>query len=182
MRSGRPRLLRLSALLAASAVAGMGCASAGLAVARALPDGGSDCPGPLVPPGALADDFVLRQSARVQADQLDWHLTLVTQKRGDMLVLVGLETLGGKLFVVTQHGGDVVVERPRGRLPLPPENLLRDVHRARFVPHDASFEAGVEVERASDGVVTIRHANCGYTTTLVTLEETTLPSRSADSP
>ena len=175
-------MLPVAALLAGCALAGLGCASAGLAVSRTLPDGGRDCPGLLVPVGDIESDLVLRQSARVQADQLDWRLTLVTQKRGDTLVLIGLEALGGKAFVVTQHGSDVAVERPRGRLPLPPENLLRDVHRARFAPQDAPFEAGVAVERTSDGVVTIRHSDCGYTTTLVTLEETELPSRSADSP
>ncbi len=180
----RRRLLTrrlLPALLAACVVAALGCAAAGLAIARALPDAGPDCPGPLVPVDALPGDFVVRQSARVQGDALDWRLTLVTQKRGDTLVLVGLETLGGTAFVVTQHGTDVDVQRPRGRLPLPPENLLHDVYRARFVPGDAG-EAGVAVERTSDGGVTIRHPDCGYTTTLVTLEESALPARSEGPP
>ena len=45
--------------------------------------------------------------------------------------------------MLTQQGTDVVVERPRGRLPLPPIDLLRDLHRARFSPAAAASEDGV---------------------------------------
>jgi hypothetical protein len=110
----------------------------------------------------------------VQGEELDWRLELVAQKRGDVLLLVGLDAFGAKSFVVTQRGSDVSVERPRGRLPLPPVDLLRDFHRARWFAEDAS-EPGVTLERIGRDEVAIEHASCGYRTRLVTLEDVPLP-------
>jgi hypothetical protein len=152
-----------------------GCASLGLALARALPDGGRECPGRLLPTGQIEGEFRIRQRARVQGEDLDWQLELVAQKRGDALVLIGLDTFGAKSFVVTQRGSQVSVERPRGRLPLPPIDLLRDFHRARLFPDGAPPEPGVTVSRAGGDEVTIEHERCGYRIRLVTLEQATLP-------
>lgn len=160
----------------------MGCASLGLGLARALPDAGHECPGPLVPTQEIEGDFRIRQRVRVQGEDLDWRLELIAQKRGDELVLVGLDTFGGKSFVVTQRGTDVSVERPRGRLPLPPIDLLRDFHRARLISEDAPPEPGVRLERPNLGEVSIEHERCGYRALLVTLEEAPLPPRGGTGP
>ena len=160
----------------------MGCASLGLGLARVLPDGGRECPGPLVPTQQIEGEFRIRQRVRVQGEDLDWRLELVTQKRGDELVLVGLDAFGAKSFVVTQRGSEVSVERPRGRLPLAPGNLLRDLHRARFAPAGASPEPGVTLARPNPDEVTIEHERCGYRIHLVTFEQTPLAPRDAAGP
>ena len=176
--------LRLAALFACARFAGWlslllatGCASLGLGLARLLPDGARECPGPLpaVEPGQ--GDFRVHQRARVQGEDLDWRLELVAEKRGDALVLVGLDAFGGKLFAVSQQADEVSVERPRGRLPRPPADLLRDFHRARPASEAAPPEPGVRIERPRPGEVSIEHERCGYRTRLVTLEETPLPAR-----
>ena len=155
----------------------LGCASLGLGLARVLPDGARECPGRLLPTQQIEGEFRIRQRVRVQGEDLDWRLELVAEKRADELVLVGLDAFGGKLFAVTQQGTEIRVERPRGRLPLPPADLLRDFHRACLAAPDAPPEPGVRVERPQPGEVTIEHERCGYRTRLVTLEETPLPAR-----
>jgi hypothetical protein len=154
----------------------LGCASLGLSLARALPDGARECPGPLLPAEQIEGDFRVRQRARVEGEGLDWPLELVAEKRGDRLVLVGLDAFGGKLFAVAQRGGETSVERPRGRLPLPPLDLLRDFQRARRAERGAPPEPGVQIERPQPGEVVIEHERCGYRTRLVTLEESPLPA------
>src|SRR5271166_5707214 len=151
-----------------------GCATLGLALSRALPDRGRECPGPLVPPEEVPGDFILRQNVRVEGEDLEWALTLVSQKRGPTLVLVGLDPFGAKLFTLTQRGTEVTVERPRGRLPLPPVNLLRDLQRARFGRPGTPPEPGVTIVSDQAGTVRIQHAACGYNTTLVTVKEDAL--------
>ena len=158
----------------------LGCAALGLGVARALPDGRRECPGSLVPTQQIAGEFLLRQRVRVRGEGLDWQLTLVAQKRGDTLVLIGLDAFGGKQFVLTQRGSEVAIERPRGRLPLPPIDLLRDLQRARLAP--AEPEAGVRLVRSGDGAVTIEHTDCGYSATFVTIDATSLPGAGAAPP
>jgi hypothetical protein len=168
---------RVAALCLSLLLAGTGCAWLGLGVARLLPDGARECPGRLPPSQQLEGDFRVRQRARVQAESLDWRLELVAEKRGDALVLVGLDAFGGKLFVVSQQGEEVAVERPRGRLPRPPVDLLRDFHRARPASEAEPPEPGIRIERPQPAEVSIEHERCGYRTRLVTLEETPLPDR-----
>lgn len=176
----RPALA--AGLLLACLAAAPGCASLGLGLARALPDAGRECPGALRPTAEIGGDFRVRQQARVQGEGLDWRLELAVQKRGDVLLLIGLDTLGGKLFVATQRGTQVEIERPRGRLPLPPIDLLRDFHRARLLPGDAPPEADVTLIRAGPGDVTIEHPGCGYRVRLVTIEEGPLAAPAAGAP
>jgi len=160
----------------------LGCASLGLDLARGLPDQRRECPGALVATQQIEGEFLLRQRVRVQGEGLDWRLALVVQKRGDTLILIGLDAFGAKEFVLTQTGSDVVVERPRGRLPLPPINLLRDLHRVRFSPVAAAPEPEVTLLRSDDGAVTIEHARCGYTATWVAFEETPLAAPGGPGP
>ena len=162
------------ALGAALALALPGCATLGLALSRALPDQGHECPGTLIPTEEMHTEFLLEQDVRVRGGGLDWAFTLVSQKRGPTLVLVGLDPFGAKLFTLTQRGTQVSVERPGGRLPLPPVNLLRDLHRTRFRGPEAAPEPGVSIEPLAPGSVRIRHVACGYETTLVTLKEQAL--------
>jgi hypothetical protein len=157
----------------------LACASLGLGLARALPDGGRECAGALVSTQQIEGEFLLRQRVRVQGEDLDWRLTLVAQKRGDRLVVIGFDAFGGKEFVLTQQGTEVAVERPRGRLPLPPIDLLRDLHRLRFLPPAAASADGVTLLRSGEGEVTIEHPRCGYRATWVALEATP-PAAPAD--
>jgi hypothetical protein len=165
IRSGSAALVLLALLLAT------GCASLGLGLARLLPDGARECPGPLPAVDRAEGDFRVRQRARVQGENLDWRLELVAEKRGDALVLVGLDAFGGKLFAVSQQGEELSVERPRGRLPRPPVDLLRDFHRARPASQAAPPEPGIRIERPQPGEVSIEHERCGYRIRLVTLEQ-----------
>jgi hypothetical protein len=160
----------------------LGCASLGLGLSRALPDAGRECPGALVPTQQIAGEFLLRQRVRVQGEDLDWQLALVAQKRGDELILIGLDAFGGKQFVLTQIGSDVVVERPRGRLPFPPINLLRDWQRVRLPPRAEGVGDGVVLLRGADGAVIVEHARCGYRATFVAFEETPLPASGGGRP
>jgi hypothetical protein len=173
---------RASLLCALWLLAGTGCASLELGVARLLPDGACECPGRLPPSQQLEGDFRILQRARLQGESLDWQLQLVAEKRGDALVLLGFDALGGKLFAVSQRGEEVEVERPRGRLPRPPVDLLRDFHRARSASEAAPPEPGIRIERPQPAEVSIEHERCGYRTRLVTLEETPLPPRDEASP
>jgi hypothetical protein len=168
---------RAAALCVISLLAGTGCATLGLGIARLLPDGARECPGRLPPSQQLEGDFRVRQRARVQGESLDWRLELVAEKRGEALVLLGLDAFGGKLFAVSQQGAEVEVERPRGRLPRPPVDLLRDFYRSRPASEAAPPEPGIRIERAQPGEVSIEHERCGYRTRLVTLEETPLPAQ-----
>lgn len=98
--------------------------------ARAIPD----CPGQWVGTEAIAGDFVLRQRVRIEAAGRVVSLQLVVQKRGGELVLVGLHPFGAKLFTVRQRGLEVRVDAaPPPVLEVAPLNLLRDLHRERFL-------------------------------------------------
>ena len=138
-----------------------GCARLGLAFYRALPDRGRECPGPLVPTEEMGGgDFLLEQNARVQGEGLDWALTLVSQKRGSRLVVVGLDPFGAKLFTLTQQGSEVTVERPAGRLPLPPVNLLRDLQRA-FRQHAGKMTLVLGAGMNAAGRIDLLHGQSG---------------------
>ncbi len=195
------------ALLLAGALAG--CATlwnAGLH----LPDGGHDCPGSLVPTEYIHGDLLLREQVRVRGDDTDFGMLIAARKRGDALYLVGLDGFGAKVFELTQRGVEVSVERPFGaRLPWPAVNLLRDLHRERFLAlpgaplpdglHEGQVAGArveerwisgrltqrsvtrpgaepVQLEFDPDGRTThVRNPACGYTATLVTLEQGTPP-------
>jgi hypothetical protein len=94
----------------------------------------ADCPGALAPTSAIADGLTLRQLVRITTADLEVGVQLVAQKRGETLTLVGLTTLGLKAFTLTQTGRATQVDAALGRAwPVPPLNLLRDLHRTRFL-------------------------------------------------
>jgi len=98
--------------------------------ARAL----RDCPGALAPTESMTGDFLLQQSVRVESGDSAWSLRLVSQFHDGELRLVGLDPLGVELFTLLQRGREVDIDAlPPPLLDIPPENLLRDLHRIRFL-------------------------------------------------
>ena len=95
------------------------------------------CAGQLVSTDAMAGDFLLRQRVQVEAGGRSFALRLVTQKRGGELLQVGIDPLGAKLFTLRQRGTQVEVDAlPAPVLEVEPANLLRDLHRIRFLTLD----------------------------------------------
>jgi hypothetical protein len=116
-------------VLLACAALGLGCRH-WLGLPAALPD----CPGELVATGEIAGEFLRRESVRVRGGGVDVALELAVQRRGEELTLVGLSPLGARLFSVTQRGLETSVDAPFAlALEVPPLNLLRDLHRVRFL-------------------------------------------------
>ena len=146
------RIAWVVALLAALA----GCAA--LRGAPSLPD----CPGELVPPSQIPGNFLLRLRMRVRAEAIDTSLELAVQKRGDELVMVAFDPVVAVAFHVTQSAGGVEVERrlPAALVPVPPLNVLRDVHRARF-----GDQVRVELDNRA----------CGYRASVIELSRQELP-------
>lgn len=142
-------------LLLASALLGTGCLHLPGRV-RAIPD----CPGEWVSTQAIAGDFLLRQRLIVTRGDGVFALHLVAQKRGDELLLLGLHPFGAKLFTLRQRGLETSVDAvPAPALEVPPLNVLRDLHRARFLGlasagADGSFEErrdGTEIRELHEG-------------------------------
>ncbi len=127
-----------------------GCASW-----RGLPTRMPACDGPLVASDAVGPDFVARERYRVTRAGETLRLDLAVQKHQGVLMVVGFDPLGPKLFQVVQRDREVSVEAmPRAVVGVPPRNVLHDLHRARF---GASDDAEVTHE---NGVATVRNARC----------------------
>jgi len=118
---------------------------------RAIPD----CPAEIRSTEDIPGDFAMRERVTVWAEDLDFPFELVVQKRGRELVLVGLSPLGAKLFSVVQVGIETdVVALPAAVLPIPPLNVLRDLHRFRF--------AGPNAPTPERDPAVFDRAECGY--------------------
>jgi hypothetical protein len=177
---------RVRVLLAlAPLTAALGCALWLPATGPAL----APCPGPLVPTERLGDDFTARDSARITGRDVDVALTLVLEKRGDRLLLVGLSALGAKRFSATQRGRTVEVEHFGPRPAVPAENVLRDLQRVHFpraLEAEASGAPAVRVERSRSPegrpVTRIENPACGYVATYVTLSDEPRPEAAGDAP
>jgi hypothetical protein len=120
----------------------------------------AECPGALVATEALpAGDFLLRERVRIVGGGVDIGLELVAEKRADRLVVVAMNAFGTKLFSLVQRGLAVESDSRLGRaLPVPPENVLFDLHAARFARSDAPAR------------VTVARPGCDYTATFVSVE------------
>jgi len=128
----------------------------------------ADCPGSLRSTAELEGDWVIHERIRVRGERVDEAYGLVVQKNGPRLVLLGLTPFGAKAFSVTQIGVDVWTESKLGPAqPVPPENVLRDLHRAHFLATDDPAFEGRALTRDPDGSVHIASASCGYESTLV---------------
>jgi hypothetical protein len=112
------------------------------------------CPGPIPDTAALADgDRVWHDRARYRGGEVDAGFSLVAEKRGARLVLVGLDSFGARAFSVTQQGAAVATDARFGRaLAVPPETVLRDWHALRA---------------AGASPLLLARPECGYEVTLV---------------
>ena len=164
-----------AAALASALALGPGCASVPLALAslRPLPRA---CRGPLIPVGAMGADFALQARYRARRGEREEALLLAAEKRGDRLVVVGLDPLGTQLFALVQEGDSVRRERHlRPLFPLAPENVLRDLVEARFPEAVAALPAEPEdrARRSVDGrTVHLVRSRCGWEATVELLTET----------
>ena len=118
------------------------------------------CPGQLVSTSQIPGDLLLRQRVRIEAGGASVVLRLITQKRGDELLLLGIDPLGAKLFTLRQRGSEIEVEAlPAQVLAVEPITLLRDLHRTRFLsvpkpPAGAPFvivRQGTEISERWEG-------------------------------
>ena len=148
------------------AVALFGCAT--LDLAWGLPRI-SPCVGVALPPDAIpGGDFRVREQVRLAEDDFETRVSLVIERRGGRLVLVGLNEFGAKLFSLVQDGAGIQVESELGRaLQLDPETLLVDWQTARGAgvdgpervevrrPGCAHRAIFVRVERSSAGVAPV---------------------------
>ncbi len=173
--------MRRAALLALLGVALGGCATVRFLLWR--PPSVARCPGDLVPTSEIPGEFTRQERLRVRSDDgsVDAGFTVAVEKKGDRLVVVGWNAFGAKAFSIVQQGTRTTSDRFLGpALPVPPENVLRDLHRARFLAGGGT-SAGVTVEeqREPPGAVTIHNERCGYTATFVPVG--TAPLRNDDS-
>ena len=128
----------------------------------------ADCPGSLRATQEIEGDWVIHERIRIRGERVDEAYGLVVQKHGPRLVLVGLTPFGATAFSVTQIGVELWSESKLGpALPVPPENVLRDLHRAHFFATDDPTFEGRRIERAADGSVHIASEACAYESTLV---------------
>ncbi len=114
-----------------------------------------ECPGALFPTQEIPDGFRLHQRIRIRAEKVSVGLETVAQKHGDEFVLIGLNSMGAKVFAVRQRGLEIEVKEFMGRaFPVPPRNVLYDLHRELFfrVPREPvqdgdfrSLAGGVEI-------------------------------------
>ena len=115
----------------------------------------SACPGAIPSTSALpSGDLVWHDRVRYRGGEVDTGFTLVAEKRGERLVLVGLNAFGARAFSVTQEQLHVEADARMGRaLQVPPETVLRDWHALRA----AGTEAPATLELA--------RPECGYAAT-----------------
>jgi hypothetical protein len=124
------------------------------------------CQGALPAVETLGADFTLRAPYRVRSRGKDLALTLAAEKRGARLVLVGVDPLGTSVFALVQEGGEVRRERHlRPLFPFAPENVLRDLVRARHPGLEPTSEDDAVVTPSGDAV-TISRPSCDWTATL----------------
>lgn len=148
----RHRLASLATALLASLALGA-CSIPWLHALPRLPA----CPGPIPSTDALpAGDLVWRDRVRYRGGEVDAGFSLVAEKRGTQLVLVGLNAFGARAFSVIQQRQQIEADARLGRaLEVPPETVLRDWHAARA----AGTEAPATLELA--------RPECGYRATFV---------------
>ncbi|HTO52974.1 MAG TPA: DUF3261 domain-containing protein [Myxococcota bacterium] len=136
-----------------------------------------DCPGELRSTREIEGDWTVHGRIHVSGGGVDESYQLVLQKTGPRLVLLALTPFGAKAFAVTQIGLQTWSESYLGPiLPVPPENVLRDVHRAWFRAVDDPALDPRALAREPDGAVHVRAEQCGYEATLAAISAN-LPGR-----
>ena len=82
-------------------------------------------------------------------------------------MLLGLTPFGAKAFSVVQIGTQTWSESYLGpATAVPPENVLRDLHRALFLTVDDPALEPRAVSRDAEGAVHVTAKECGYESTL----------------
>ena len=143
-----------------AAGAALGALALGCATLSLPPKGIPDCDGPLLATTDIpGGDFRLRERVRFAGGGVDLGLELLAERRADRLVLIGWNAFGARVFSTVQRGTLVESDAPLGRaLGISPENVLRDLHEARFFHPESG-------ERTS-----VHRPGCNYTATFVTIE------------
>ena len=136
----------------------------------------ADCPGDLRSTEEIEGDWLVHERIHVTGGGVDESYGLVLQKTGPKLVLLALTPFGAKAFAVTQIGVETWTESYLGPiLPVPPETVLRDVHRAHFrIVDDPGLDPRAVI-REPDGAVKIVAQSCGYEATLAPVSANLLP-------
>ena len=99
-----------------------------------LPRAVRDCPGEIASTDTIPGRFLLRQRYRLTTKDQDIRIQLAVQKDAERIVVVGLDAFGATVFTLTQKGVDTHVDAlPAPALQVSPENVLRDIHRVRFL-------------------------------------------------
>ena len=160
---------RLAALVALSA---LGCAAGACRSVSGLPPRLRDCDGPVRATEEIAGDFTRTLRLRVRGGGVDESFGVVLQKRGARLVVLGTNAFGAKAFAVTQEGERLEARSFLGAaLSVPPQNVLRDLHRAYFLTPEQAAASERSVAREADGSLRVASAACGYETTWVLVAE-----------
>ncbi len=133
----------------------------------------ADCPGRLRSTQEIEGDWVIHERLRVTGGEVDESYGLVIQKTGPKLVLLGLTPFGTKAFSVVQIGTQTWSESYLGpATAVPPENVLRDLHRALFLTVDDPALEPRAVSRDAEGAVHVTAKECGYEAVLAPVSAT----------
>jgi hypothetical protein len=163
-RAGRGYALALAATLA---LAPLACRHL-----SGLPPRLRACPGPLRSTHEIAGDFVHLERIRVRGGAVDEAFGLVVQKTGARLVVLGTNAFGAKVFAVTQLGEQLESQSFVGSaLAVPPENVLRDLHRAYFLTPEQALASSRSAEPAPSGGIRVASEKCGYEAVIVRVSE-----------
>ena len=161
------RLLALVALLGLSAGACRQLAG--------LPPRLGACDGPLRSTREIAGDFTHLARIRVRGQGVDESFGLVLQKTGARLVVLATNAFGAKAFAVTQTGEKFETKSFVGRaLSVPPENILRDLHRAYFLTPEQAQSPDRTAQPTASGV-RIESDRCRYESLIVPISEQRTP-------
>jgi hypothetical protein len=133
----------------------------------------ADCPGRLRSTQEIEGDWVIHERLRVSGGGVDESYGLVIQKTGPKLVVLGLTPFGAKAFSVVQIGVQTWAESYLGPASaVPPENVLRDLHRALFLTIDDPALEPRAVSRDAEGAVHVTAKECGYEAVLAPVSAT----------
>jgi hypothetical protein len=120
------------------------------------------CPGALVPVAELREDFLLEQRVRIRSRDANASLRIAVEKRGARLVLIGFNELGAKLFTVIQTPVDVEVDALHAAVvPVSPLDVLRDLHRIRFLGTGVRPDARGRAEALHEGTRIVEYWSRG---------------------
>ena len=143
----------LPAALVAGALALSACASAPRGTTTSPPR-------PLAPPAAAGEQAV-SQVVRAGADSRELTLSCVVSVKDGVMSVVGLNTIGVRLFTMTYDGTQVRVEKSSG-IPdaITPDRLLADLQLVYWpMPQlrDTLLPAGFEVSEPAPGTRKLRY-------------------------